>query len=153
MTFSTSSSIALLLILISAVVLVYLTRRYRSRPSVGLRNVEAYQALQRQAARAVESGRAIHFSLGRGSLGKATNPASLAALSALQKVSKDACASDKPPLVTTGDGTLFVASQDIIRGTYDELGRPAAYRSQTSQFVAPENSPMAYGGAVSAIVY
>jgi hypothetical protein len=73
-------------------------------------------------------------------------------MSALQKVSKDACPSDKPPLVTTGDGTLFVASQDIVRGTYDELGRPAAYRAQTSQFVAPENSPMAYGAAVSAIV-
>jgi hypothetical protein len=149
---STPSSIALLLILSSAFVLVYLTRRYRSSPSVGLRNVEAYQALQRQVARAVESGREIHFSLGRGSLGKATNPASLSALSALQKVSEDACASDKPPLVTSGDGTLFVASQDTIRGTYEESGRPSAYQSQTSQFVAPENSPMAYGAAVSAIV-
>jgi hypothetical protein len=73
-------------------------------------------------------------------------------MSALQKVSQDACASDKPPLVTSGDGTLFVASQDLIRDTYEESGRPASYRSDSSQFVAPENSPMAYGAAVSAIV-
>ncbi|MGB3715000.1 MAG: DUF6754 domain-containing protein [Candidatus Promineifilaceae bacterium] len=152
MTFSTPSVIALLLILISAVVLVYLTRQYRSRPSVGLRSVEAYQALQRQAARAVESGRGIHFSLGRGSLGKATNPASLAAMSALQNLSKEAGASGKPPLVTSGDGTLFVASQDLIRGSYEELGRPGAYQSQTSRFVAPEDSPMTYGAAVSEII-
>jgi hypothetical protein len=85
-------------------------------------------------------------------LGKATNPASLAALSALQNLSKDSCANDKPPLVTAGDGSLFVASQDTVRGSYEELGRPGAYQSQTSKFIAPDNSPMTFGAGLSDII-
>lgn len=149
---STSSSIALLLILISSVALVLLTRQYRSRPSIGLKRIEAYKALKDQVARAVESGREVHVSLGRGNLGKRSSPASIAALSALQSLSIEASDSDKPTTVTAGDGTLFVASQDIVRGTYKGVGRPGASQSQKSRYVAPESSPMAYGAGVSDII-
>lgn len=152
MNLSTPSLIASLLIVISIAALYILTRRYRERSAVGLRNIKAYETLQKQVEKAMASGRSIHFSPGRGSLSKATNPTSLAGLSGLQRLTEDSISSDKPPLVTSGDGTLFVASQDVIRGGYEESGRPKAYSSQVSQFIAADSNPMAFGAGVSDIL-
>lgn len=152
MTSSVSSVIALLLILISSGLLVYLTRRYKAQPDVGLKQLRAYDFLSKQMGRAVEKGQPVHFSVGRGSLVSASNPASLAALSALEDVAVESGVNDKPPLVTSGDGTLFIAAQDTLKAAYDFGGRRRAVRASTSQFIAPNTSPMTYGAGVSDIL-
>ncbi|HET6445244.1 MAG TPA: DUF6754 domain-containing protein [candidate division Zixibacteria bacterium] len=152
MIFSTPNLVALLLIVFSIASLYFLTRRYVDRSGVGLRNIKAYEKLQKQAVKAMASGRSIHFSPGRGSLSKATNPTSLAGLSGLQRITEDASSSDKPPLVSAGDGTLFMTARDVIRGGYEHSGRAKAYESQKSQFIAADNSPMAFGAGVSDIL-
>ncbi len=149
---SLPSIAAFVLIVISILILVYFTRHNGPRPNVSLRDIKAYESLQKQVAKSVESGRDIHFSVGRGSLEKVTNPASLASLSVLESLSKEASANNQPPAITSGDGTLFVASQDMLRGAYEESGRLADYPSQASQFIAPDSSPLTYGAGISDII-
>jgi hypothetical protein len=141
--------LALLIVVLSGALLFLFTRRLQSGQEVGLRPLKGYKALTSQVGRAVESGRQVHFSLGRGSLSSSFSPASLAALAALENLAQDGCASDVPPLVTVGEGTLLPAAQDQLRGAYHQAGRSRDYANSMVEFVAPVSSPIAYAAGVS----
>lgn len=141
--------VVLLIAALVGVVLLLLTRRIRAGQEVGLRPLRGFQALTGQVGRAVESGRRVHFSLGRAALNSATAPTSLAALAALDHLAQDGCASDVPPVVTVGEATLLPAAQDQLRGAYAQAGRTGDFSNTMVEFVAPETSPMAYAAGVS----
>ena len=115
--------LALLFAFLIGAVLFLFTRRVQAGQVVGLRPLRGIQSLTSQIGRAVESGRRVHFGLGRAALNRSTSPTSLAALAALDHLAEDGCASDVPPLVTVGEGTLLPAAQDQLRGAYEEAGR------------------------------
>lgn len=152
MTISTSGSVALILILISSVLLIYISRRIREQPAVGRRRVSGFEVLRRLTSWAVESGQVLHYSPGRGNLGGEANPASLAALTSLKYIAREACANDVAPIVTVGDGTLLISGQDTIHEAYAYAGRPDDYNPLTTQFIASNTSPMSYGAGVSDII-
>jgi hypothetical protein len=141
--------LALLIAILAGAVLFLLTRRIQAGQQVGLRPVRGFQSLTGQVGRAVESGRRVHFSLGRAALNSAASPTSLAALAALDYLARDGCASDVPPIVTVGDGTLLPAAQDQLRGAYSRAGRAGDFSNTMAEFVAPESSPMSYAAGVS----
>lgn len=141
--------VALLLAILIGAFLFLLTRRIQSGQEVGLRPLQGFLALTSQVGRAVESGRRVHFSLGRAALNSATSPTSLAALQALDHLAQDGAASDVPPLVTVGEGTLLVAAQDQLRGGYHLARRDGDYSNTMAEFVAAGNSPMSYAAGVS----
>ena len=151
MSFSTPNIVAFVLIVLCAVVLLYFIRRYQERPAVSLRNIKAYESLQKNISKAVADGETIHISTGRGGLEKTSNPTSLAALSALEKIVEDTTTSNKPPVVTSGDGSLFIATQDTLRDSDDDSKTPREIAAR-AQFIAPDSSPLAYGSGVSDIV-
>jgi hypothetical protein len=151
LSFSTPNIIAFVLIVLCSAVLLYFMRRYKERPAVSLRNIKAYETLQKNVSKAVADGRTIHFSAGRGALETTSNPASLAALAALDSIVEDTATSNKPPLVTSGDGSLFIASQDALRESDDDSRTPGEIAAQ-AQFIAPTSSPLAYGAGVSDVV-
>ena len=151
MSISTPNIVAFALIVLCVVVLLYFIRLYKERPAVSLRNIKAYDSLQKTVSKAVAGGRTIHISTGRGGLEKTSNPASLAALSALESIVEGTTTSNKPPKVTSGDGSLFIASQDALRESEDDSKTPGEVAAQ-AQFVAPDSSPLAYGSGVSDIV-
>jgi hypothetical protein len=126
-----------------------LTRRIQDGQQVGLRPLRGFKTLNDQVGRAVESGRRVHFGLGRAGLNSATSPTSLAALAALEHLAQDGCASDVPPLVTVGDGTLLPAAQDQLRGAYNEANRSGDFSNTMVEFVSPGTSPMTYAAGVS----
>lgn len=142
---------AFALIALCVVVLLYFIRLYKERPAVSLRHIKAYESLQKSVSKAVADGRTIHVSTGRGGLEKTSNPASLAALSALESIVEGTTTSDKPPIVTSGDGSLFIASQDALKESDDDSETPGEVAAQ-ALFVAPDSSPLAYGSGVSDIV-
>lgn len=144
--------VALLIAFLVGAVLFLLTRRIQAGEEVGLRPLRGFVTLNNQVGRAVESGRRVHFGLGRAGLNSATSPTSLAALSALEHLAKDGCASDVPPLVTVGNGTLLPAAQDQLRGAYNEANRSGHYSNTMAEFVSPGTSPMTYAAGVSDIV-
>ncbi len=145
--------VAILVIGIGGAVLMrWLSFRISSGRPIGLRPLSGYAALKTQSGRAVESGRGAHFSLGRASLASQASPASIAALTSLDYLTKDGCASDVPPLTTSGDGTLMLAAQDSLRGAFKSAGRPGEYQPRMAQFLAGSDFAAAYAAGASDVV-
>lgn len=123
--------------------------RLRQGQEVGLRPLPAYRTLRSQVGRAIESGRHVHITLGRGGLHQAAGPTSVAVLTALDHLAIDSCASGIPPLVTMGEATLLPAAQDSLRRGFAQAGRLSAYAPTQTYFIAPETAPLAYAAGVS----
>lgn len=145
----TSGLVVLLIIGVSGLLSFWLTIRLRRARRLGMRELDGFAALGDEIGRAVENGRSVHFSAGRGGLVGRTNPTSVAALNALDYVAESACKSDVPPIVSVGDGTLLVASQESLRGAFEAAGRPDDYSPDMAQFVAGESFATAYAAGVS----
>lgn len=142
----------LIIILVCAGLLYWLSYRVRSGKSVSLRPLDGYEALRAQRAKSVETGRGVHFSVGRANLSASANPTSIAALSSFDYIASDACASDVPPMTTTGDGSLLLAAQDSLRAAYDAVSRQHDYSPHLARYIAAENQPMTYAAGMSDIV-
>ncbi len=147
-----TSAPILILIIVCVGLLYWLSYRVRSGRGVNLRPLNGYIALKAQRAKSVETGRGVHFSVGRANLSGSSSPTSIAALSALDYIAADACASDVPPFTTTGDGTLLLAAQDSLRAAYNVAGRQHDYSSRIVQYLAAENQPMTFAAGTSDIV-
>jgi len=124
--------IALGLLILTAVLLVggiFLRRRYPG----ALRRIEAYERLNRAVGLAVESGTRLHFSLGRGNLFTTRGASALAALAMLRKLSERTSLSDRPPVVTSGDASLAILSQDTLQSGYRAAAAEDQYRYSTGR--------------------
>jgi hypothetical protein len=135
--------------LLVGLLMVFLWNRLRQGREVGLRPLPAYRTLRTQVGRAIESGRHVHITLGRAGLHSAAGPTSVAALTALDHLAIDSCASGIPPMVTVGEATLLPAAQDSLRQGFAQAGRLSSYSPIQTQFIAPETNPLAYAAGVS----
>ena len=135
--------------LAGSVLLVWFTRRHVAGWQIGQRPIAAYQALLAQSDKAVETGRGIHMSLGRADLGGQGNPASIAALEALDIMARAGARSDTAPITTVGDGALLLAAQDSLRAAHASAGRAQAYRPDMAHFISGRDFAMSYAGGVS----
>jgi hypothetical protein len=147
------SAIVVLFVAVGGAGLLYLlSSRIRAGRKIGLRSLDAYAALRRQSAKSVEAGRGLHFSIGRANLTKVTNPTGVAVVSVLDYVNNQAASSDIHPLVTAGDGSMFLAAQDSLRGAYRTVGRKSRISPSQTQYVAADDQAMAYAAGASSIV-
>lgn len=144
--------IILLAIIAIVLVLLVLTRSLQNGRTIPLRPLTGYMALAGQLGRAIESGRRLHVSLGRGSLVSAANPTSIAAANILDRLAQDGCANATPPLTTVGEGTLLPLAQASVRRACDDAGRPGDLETATVQFIATDSDPFAYAGGVTAVL-
>ena len=142
-----NAALVLIIFLVVAVALFLLRRRIENGVEPGLRPLPGYAALKSQIGRAVESGRRVHFALGRASLVGTASPTSIASLAALDSLSRDGCASGVPPLVTVGEATLLPAAQDSLRAGYSRAARADEFSLSAAQLLAPESAPYAYAAA------
>ncbi len=88
---------------------------------VNLRTIPAYTKLKRAIGLAVEDGKQIHVSLGRGGVTSPQSASAFVGLSMLERVIRIASAGDLPPVATTGNAALSILAQDTIRGTSGEI--------------------------------
>jgi len=114
----TLSIIALIITLLSAVLLFLLTISFKGRLRWGIRPMPACAALQRALGLSVEEGTRLHLTLGNASITQPTNTSALVALSTLERMAAISSVSDRPPLATSGEGTIALLSQDTLRATY-----------------------------------
>src|SRR5687767_977189 len=124
--------IALGLLGLAALLLLGLTV-WRRRSPATLRPIEAYERLNRAVGLAVENGTRLHISLGRGSLFTARGGSALAGLAMLRRLAERTSASDRPPVVTSGDAALAILSQDTLRSGYRAAGAEEQYRFSTGR--------------------
>lgn len=124
--------IALGLLILSAVLLLGGTLLWRRYPAA-FRPIEAYERLNRAVGLAVESGTRLHISLGRGNLFTTRGASALAALAMLRKLSERTSLSDRPPVVTSGDASLAILSQDTLQAGYRAAAAEEQYRYSTGR--------------------
>jgi hypothetical protein len=124
--------IALGLLGFAAILLLALTLWRRRSPAI-LRPIDAYERLNRAVGLAVESGTRLHISLGRGNLLTARGGSALAGLAMLRRLAERTSASDRPPVVTSGDASLAILSQDTLHSGYRAAGAEQQYRFSTGR--------------------
>jgi len=142
-------TVALGLLVLAALLLVGLTLWRRRTPGT-LRIIDAYERLNRSAGLAVESGTRLHISLGRGNLFSTRAGSALAGLAMLQRLAERTSLSDRPPIVTSGDASLAILTQDTLQSGYRAAGAEDQYRFTTGRLTGL--TPFSYAaGTASAI--
>lgn len=114
--------VGLLFLLIFGALIVVFSFVYRVQKRSNLRVIPAFQHLRRAIDLAVEDGSRVHVSIGRADITGPNSAAALVALSMLHRVTQIAADSDRPPVVTTGDGALAILAQDTLRSAFQSLG-------------------------------
>ncbi len=94
----------------------------RQREGLILREISAFARLQRAIGLAVEAGSRLHISLGRGHLLSTQSAIGYVGLSILDRIARSTSISDRPPIATSGEGTLGILSQDTQRDAAKILG-------------------------------
>jgi len=122
---------ALGIVAITGLLLLGFTLLRRRSPAV-LRSIEAFERLNHVIGLAVENGTRLHISLGRGNLFTRGGSA-LAGLAMLRRLAERTSVSDRPPIVTSGDPTLAILSQDTLQAGYKAAGTEEQYRLNTGR--------------------
>lgn len=137
-----------LLILAALLLLGFIFLRRRT-PAV-LRRIEAFERLNRSVGLAVENGTRLHISLGRGNLFTPRGGSALAALALVRRLTERTSASDRPPVVTSGDASLAILSQDTLQSGYHAAGADDQYRFSTGRLTGL--TPFAYAAGTIPVV-
>lgn len=124
--------LALGVLILAALLLLAFTFMRRKTPAV-LRPIAAYERLNRVVGLAVENGKRLHISLGRGNLFTARGGSALAGLAMLRRLAERTSVSDRPPIVTSGDASLAILSQDTLQSGYRAVGAEEQYRVTTGR--------------------
>ena len=124
--------LAIGLVVVTALLLLVITYLRRKSPAV-LRRIEAYERLNRVVGLAVENGTRLHISLGRGNLFTSRGASALAGLAMLRRLTERTSMSDRPPIVTSGDASLSILSQDTLQAGYRAAGAEDQYRISTGR--------------------
>lgn len=140
-------------IVLASLLLLVMRRRALSNEKPALRPLPALDSLVESIGRSAESATRSHISLGRAGLSSVSNPTSLAAISLLDRLARDGCASDTPPIVTTGEGTLLLVAQQRMRRAFRLAGRGRDYEPIQVQFLANDSDAFSYAGGVSSIIH
>ena len=123
---------ALGILLLAAILFVALTL-WRRRSPGAFRVIEAYDRLNRSVGLAVENGTRLHVSLGRGNFFTSRGGSALAGLAMLRRLAQRTSVSDRPPVVTSGDASLAILSQDTLQSGYRAAGAEDQYRFSTGR--------------------
>jgi hypothetical protein len=136
------SLLGLAVILMTAVgISVYSLPRSR-RVRRAYRQIPAIQKLRRAIGLSVEQGGRIHVSLGKASIFSPMNASVLVGLSTLERIAHLSSVSDRPPVATSGDGTVSILSQDTLRAAYRIANAPELYDPERGRLTG--TTPFSY---------
>jgi hypothetical protein len=143
--------LGLLLILGSAGMLFAFALPQRGRPRVVNRPIRAFQRLRRAIGLAVEDGTRMHVSIGQASIVSPNNASALVGLSTIERIGQMSSVSDRPPVVTSGDGTLAILSQDTLRAAYRTTNNLELYNPTQARLAGP--TPFSYIAGTLPVIY
>lgn len=102
------------IVFFSAALMLGLLLLHRKTPFV-FRDIPAFTRLRQAVGLVVEDGSRLHVSLGHGALTTPQSASALAGLALLRRLADLTSAGDQPPIVTSGDATLAILSQDTLQ--------------------------------------
>jgi hypothetical protein len=142
--------LGLLFILFCLGLILFYIYADRTRAKLNLRGIQAFSHFRREVDLAVEAGKRLHISLGRGSINDLQGGSAFIGLTILDCCARAASNSDRPPVVTSGDGVVTILSQDTLQSTYHSLATEQRYDPTNARLTGL--TPMAYAaGAMPTI--
>jgi hypothetical protein len=141
-----SGVVGLIFVLIFSGLIVASVFINRKKPGPKLREIPAFSNLERAFGLSVEAGKRLHVSLGWGNLSLLQGASALIGLSLLQRITRFASVSDRPPTATSGNGTLMILSQDTLQS----VDRSIAVEGQEARLTGL--TPFSYAAGVLPVV-
>lgn len=117
----------------------------RQALDIQLREIPAFKRIQRAIGISVEDGSRLHFSVGRGAINALEGAVAIVGLRMLERVTRIISVSDRLPVVTSGDGSVNVLSQDTLQSTYRQLGEESQYDPTAGRLTGPTPFSFAAG--------
>ncbi len=145
------NTIALLLVIVAFVLMILFTFLKSQRGRMTLRPLAAFHRLRRALGLAVEDGKRLHITLGKGSLLGVEGASGLVGLAALERIAQLSVISDRPPTVTSGDGALSLLSQDTLRAAYRTSNVLEQYDADQGRLTGTQ--PLAYVAGTLPVIH
>ncbi len=127
----------------------WLSGRKKAKPVI-LRPIPVFRHIWRAIGLAVEEGTRLHFSVGRGAVDTQESASAFASLSTLKRIMRIISVSDKAPIVTSGDSTLAILTQDTLKASYREMGQEAQYHPTAGRLTGL--TPFAFAAGTQPII-
>ena len=135
-----------IMIVFSTLVLFFISHA-RRHPGMFLRKISGLDAVDEALGRATEMGKPVLFVHGLTSIGSIST---LAAINILSRIATRVAEYDTILKVVNNDPIVLTISQEVVKESYLEAGRPDAYNQDNVVMVASEQFP--YVVAVSGIM-
>jgi hypothetical protein len=145
-----SDLLGLLIVLFCGSLIIVFVALGRSKPGRNLRDIPAYTRFRREVGLAVEAGKRLHISLGRGAFTGLQSGSAYAGLTMLERCARAASISDCPPVATSADPVLMFLSQDTMRSTYRAMGAEGRYDATNGRLVGL--TPLAYAAGAMPLI-
>lgn len=111
-------SLGLLFLGFAFVLVIVFTLTGRKPAPRSLRDMPVFSRLRDAVGLAVEAGTRLHVSTGWGGVLGLRGLSGVLGLSMLERITRAASASDRPPVATAGESALAILSQDTWRGIH-----------------------------------
>jgi hypothetical protein len=148
---STTDLFGLIFILAFFGLMLFFAFTGRKKTQRYLRDIPAFSRLRRGIGLAVEAGQRLHISLGRGGVVGVEGASAFVGLSMLQRIARAASISDRPPVATSGEGTLAVLSQDTLQSVYHSIGADSQYEPSSGQVSGL--TPFSYAAGAMPVIF
>ncbi len=140
-----SNTLIALLIFI-CIVLVFM-QAAKSGKTLFVRRIAGLSAIDEAVGRATEMGRPILYVPGTSTI---EDVATIASLNILGEVAKKTAHYNTPLIVPNRDPIVFTVAREIVKESYDKMGRPDAYNPDSVYFIT--DSQFAFAAAVDGIM-
>jgi len=144
------TALLLVFLLIFVPALPYVRRRIINGARPRLRPIPAFKTLQRLTGQAMETGRPLHVSVGTQGVGTQSTAQTLAGLTMLEYLAREAVVYGARPIVSVADPTALIASQDVLRCAFASRDASDRYNPDAVRMMAPD--PVAYASGVMGIL-
>jgi hypothetical protein len=136
-------------ILVCGAILLHI-QKAKSGKKYQLRPMPALDAIDEAIGRAVEMGRAVHYTPGVGNLTTMGAPTMFATLDILAYIAEKSARMDVDFVATTGAGDVQTISEEIVRHAYSKAGRPDAYSIDKVRYLSTDQ--WAYASEIADII-
>lgn len=142
--------LSLLFILLCLGLILFYLFSDRIQEKISLRSIQAFSHFRGEVDLAVEAGKRLHISLGRGNINDLQGGSAFIGLTILDRCARDASNSDRPPVTTSGDGLITILSQDSLQSTYRSLATEQRYDPTNARLTGL--NPMAFAAGVMPVI-
>lgn len=118
--------------------------------SFQLRPMPVLDAIDEAIGRAVEMGKAVHYTPGVGNLTTRGAPTMFATFDILAYIAEKSARMDVDFVATTGSGDVQIVSEEVVRNAYSKAGRFDAYSIDKVRYLSQDQ--WAYASEIADII-